>query len=34
MLTRRTVLAGGAALLASGAGGIGQAEDPPARRDS
>jgi len=32
MLTRRTVLAGGAALLASGTGGIGQAENPPIRR--
>jgi mannan endo-1,4-beta-mannosidase len=32
MLTRRTVLAGGAALLASGAGGVGLAETPPVRR--
>ena len=32
MLTRRTVLAGGAALLASCAGGPGQAENPPVRR--
>src|SRR4030095_2953093 len=32
MLTRRTVLAGAAALLASGAGGVGLAETPPVRR--